>query len=119
MFDRKGWMKVYKQYYYKKHRSSLIAYSARWNKLHPEVRALVGAKARCQNPNDHAFEGYGGRGIKFRLSLKDLLDNIGSRPSKRFSLDRINNNGHYEVGNIRWATHKEQQNNRRNSKCYS
>jgi len=41
------------------------------------------------------------------------LDHLGKRPTVRHSLDRINNDGHYELGNVRWATKKEQRANRR------
>lgn len=118
MFDRKAWMKVYKQVYYKRHRRSLIAYSAGWNKRHPEARALLNARARCVNPKDHAYNGYGARGIRFDLTLDSLLLDIGLRPSNHFSLDRIDNDGNYEVGNIRWATRSQQQRNRRKPRSY-
>lgn len=117
MFNRKAWMKRYKQYYYKKHRADLIAYSALWNKLRPEVRAVIGARYRCDNPKARAYKDYGGRGIKCFLTVEQLPDDIGPRPNKNLSLDRIDNDGNYEVGNIRWATHKQQQNNRRVSRC--
>lgn len=117
MFDRKAWMKKYKQYYYKKHRGSLIVYSSLWNKLRPETRAIINARYRCDNPKAHAYKNYGGRGIKCLITVEQLLQDIGPRPHKTLSLDRINNNGHYEVGNVRWATHKQQQNNRRVSPC--
>ena len=74
------------------------------------------AKGRCSNPNNAKYPYYGGRGIEFRLtSINELLDTIGRRPSKDHSLDRIDVNGHYEVGNIRWATREEQTRNQRSN----
>lgn len=71
------------------------------------------AKARCTNPNDARYHRYGGRGIEFRLqSIAEMLSDIGRKPSAIHSIDRIDNNGHYEVGNIRWSTPVEQANNR-------
>ena len=76
-------------------------------------RAWLGAKARCNNPNNKDFKNYGGRGIKFQLyNFTDVLTHIGKCPPG-MSLDRIDNNGNYEYGNIRWATPKEQNNNKR------
>ena len=86
------------------------------------VRSIgVGAKSRCQNRNDSAYANYGGRGIEFRFSsvrgfAEWVLDNLGSRPSPEHSLDRIDNNRHYEPGNLRWATRTEQARNKRQYK---
>jgi hypothetical protein len=80
----------------------------------PEYRAYEDARRRCKNPNRKDWRNYGGRGIEFRFaSFVDFIKEIGIRPSNNHSLDRINNNGHYEIGNIRWATPSEQQSNRR------
>jgi hypothetical protein len=75
----------------------------------------IGVRKRCNNKNDPAYRRYGGRGIKvyelWNISYDDfklwVLDNIGERPEET-SLDRINNDGNYEPGNIRWATQTEQ-----------
>lgn len=76
---------------------------------------------RCGNPKAGNFERYGGRGIKvcnrWKASYVDFLADVGRKPSARHSLDRHpDNDGNYEPGNVRWATGKEQQANRRNSK---
>jgi hypothetical protein len=82
----------------------------------PEYRALRGARKRCTNPADANFKNYGARGIEYRFpadlgkATALLLETIGRRP-EGLTLDRIDNDGHYEVGNLRWATPREQRSN--------
>ena len=79
-------------------------------------RVYDGAKERCNNKNHISFQNYGGRGIEFRFnSFTEFLDELGPRPVG-YSLDRINNDGHYEVGNVRWSSLKDQALNRNNLK---
>lgn len=73
---------------------------------------------RCYNKNAKSYKNYGGRGI-FNFWRKDpsgfvkyILQELGPKPSKKYSLYRINNNGSYEPGNLRWATYKQQANNK-------
>ena len=79
-----------------------------------ELNAYNKAKSRCNNPNVSNFADYGGRGIEFRLiNFAEFLADVGRKPSPKHSLDRIDVNGHYEVGNMRWALPKEQCRNTR------
>jgi hypothetical protein len=74
---------------------------------------------RCTNLKHKDYFNYGGRGIEICERWKkfeNFLEDMGERPSREFSIDRINNNKGYFPGNCRWATMKEQCNNRRNNK---
>lgn len=84
----------------------------------PEHAIWRAIKDRCLRPKCRAFPSYGGRGIKICerwLSYIQFLEDVGRRPDKSLTLDRINNDGHYEPGNVRWATRKEQANNTRST----
>jgi len=74
-------------------------------------------KARCGNPKSEDYELYGARGIRicdeWRNDFGAFLAHVGRRPSSKHSIDRIDNNGNYEPGNVRWATPKEQRDNQR------
>lgn len=77
---------------------------------------------RCKNPHDKAWPNYGGRGIRvcdeWDQSFWKFLADVGSPPDdgQRWSLDRIDNDGNYEPGNVRWATAFTQANNSRKSR---
>jgi hypothetical protein len=82
-----------------------------------EFRAYSQAKKRCQNISGKDYPRYGLRGIEFRFeSFDEFLNEVGRRPTVHHSLDRKNNSGHYEKGNVHWATDTEQANNRRSNK---
>ena len=68
---------------------------------------------RCTNPNNTLWHRYGGRGIECRFtSFEQFRVELGPRPSPRHTCDRIDNEGHYEPGNVQWSTQKEQARNR-------
>ncbi len=85
-----------------------------------EYRMWAQMKVRCLNPKHKMFKNYGGRGIKIYdpwiHSYEEFFAYVGKRPSKELSLDRINNDGNYEPGNLRWATPRMQVLNRRKFK---
>ncbi len=88
----------------------------------PEFSAWLMMKSRCSNANNHAYHHYGGRGITVCdrwAKFEAFLDDMGPRPTPAHSIDRINNDGSYEPGNCRWATRKEQANNRRTNRTLS
>lgn len=79
----------------------------------PEYQVYQTAKDRCTNPNSQRWESHGGRGIEFRFgSFEEFILELGTRPMGA-SVDRIDNDGHYEVGNVKWSTRSEQQKNKR------
>ena len=87
-----------------------------WKIHKTELRAWYSMKNRCLNKKSPSQKYYFRRGIKicreWQNSFEKFFQHIGPKPEGDYSLDRINNDGNYEPGNVRWATRKQQINNR-------
>lgn len=94
-------------------------------KVSTEYNIWSGARARCLNKKSAAYQKYGAKGIGIcdrwaigeggKSGFECFIEDMGDRPSLKHSLDRINPTGNYEPSNCRWATDREQQNNRSNN----
>ena len=80
-------------------------------------KRFTAAKQRCENPKDANYKNYGARGIEFRFpSVTDAaiyMIETNGLPDRSLELDRIDVNGHYEPGNLRWVTHQQNCQNQR------
>lgn len=98
------------------------ASSSRTHGMHrtPEYQAWRRMRERCR-PSYVSPQNYHDRGITYHLGwftdggFERFMAHIGPMPSSKHTLDRINTDGNYEPGNVRWATHKQNSRNKRNS----
>jgi hypothetical protein len=84
-----------------------------------EYRVWAQMKRRCLDPSDDYYANYGGRGIRvcdrWVMSFPAFYEDIGPRPTPKHTIDRINNDGHYEPGNCHWALPYQQSRNKRDN----
>lgn len=85
----------------------------------PEYKSWARMKNRCYNKGNKSYKNYGGRGIKvcerWVNSASNFISDMGPKPSRFHSVERVNNNGDYEPTNCKWATRYEQSRNRTDS----
>lgn len=86
----------------------------------PEYRSWYAMRQRCGNPRNVAYANYGGRGItvceRWQHSFQAFLSDMGDKPTPAHSLDRVDNDGNYEPGNVVWASKHRQSRNKRTNR---
>lgn len=86
----------------------------------PERMVWWSLRARCYNKKHKNYPGYGGRGItvcdRWLESFDNFLEDMGKRPSDKYSIERIDNDKGYSPDNCKWATREEQHYNKRTTK---
>jgi len=85
----------------------------------PEYSCWVAMRKRCLNPNNTNYPNYGGRGIwicdRWLQSFEHFLEDMGARPSRLHTIERVNNSLGYSKSNCIWGTRKDQSNNKRDN----
>ena len=115
---RKGYTKSCGCYVKEKFLKATTTHHKRHTRLYGVYTAM---KSRCNNPNNQAYNLYGGRGIKvcseWEADFQTFYDwSLENGYKKGLTLDRIDNDKGYSPDNCRWATMEKQQNNRGNNK---
>lgn len=109
--------------YRQSHKASCLQSEKRYNKTLPGYLRRVWRNMlyRCNNPKNKAYENYGGRGIQVKFaSFDDFYDFVVSilkADPRGLTIDRIDNDGHYERGNIRFVTKAENNRNQRKKRA--
>ena len=97
--------KLYIKEYQKSNRENLRIYTSKYRIKNPWLNSYTGAEQRCNNKNHHAYKNYGGHGIKFLLT-KDETKTLWVRDRANLmkwpSIDRVDNDRHYEFKNCRF-----------------
>ena len=108
----------YNKKYYKEHRVERSEYARKYySSFNGHLRQVsLGILCRCNNPKNKRYKNYGGRGIEVKFAcFEDFFSYVTKElkaDSRGLTIDRIDNNGHYEPGNIRFVTRAENNRNR-------
>ncbi|AFV80851.1 putative HNH endonuclease [Staphylococcus phage SA5] len=89
----------------------------------PMYQRWLGMKQRCYDVNAINYKNYGGRGIEiceeWKNDFKKFYDYMGDPPNENYQIDRINNDGNYEPGNVKWSTRSENSTNIRKKSTHN